>query len=75
MNKIKTRIEKLEAHQSCVCMIGLRYQANPSINWNGVDYQDWPALSAALEKMGLQDERFIILTLHRNRQDQSNKSN
>jgi hypothetical protein len=67
MKKYESRLMKLEEKQPQLCMIGLRYQGEQSINWSGVDYPDWPALSAALEKLGLQDERFIILTLHRKR--------
>jgi hypothetical protein len=62
MSNIKTRIEKLEERQPCVCMVGLRYQGEQSINWNGIDYPDMESLSDALEEIGLQDERFIILT-------------
>ncbi|MBI5591978.1 MAG: hypothetical protein HY881_16040 [Deltaproteobacteria bacterium] len=74
MSTIKSRIQKLEEQQPCICMIGLQYQGEPPVNWNGVDYPDGPALSDALEKLGLQDERFIILTLHRKRYG-SQKSN
>jgi len=62
MSIIETRIRRLEERKPCLCMIGLQYQGEQSINWNGVDYPDRPALSDALEKLGLQDERFIILT-------------
>jgi len=62
MSTLESRIQRLEERQPCVCMIGLQYQGEQSINWNGVDYPDWPALSDALEKLGLQDKRFIILT-------------
>ena len=67
MSTIKSRVQKLEKQQPSISMIGLRFQGEQSINWNGVDYQDWPALSASLEKIGLQDERFIILTYYRKR--------